>query len=282
MTGNAEMTSDRFGVVATAGATPRVERKRKPECAMGPRGVGQRRDSAQLTRYRLYLVLVVCVSMMTALTCTLAALVTVQNVRSIITRLGESAGVNWTQFGFDSSATRNNSAETAINANTVSRLRLNWRSSLGDIADSTPAYLHGLRFPDGTTRDVLYLTTKAGSLVAVDASDGAVLWKRTNPTFDPNKPTTSSPYADPTQGFVYSYGLDGKVRRYNAVTGEETAGNGWPVTVTTMNTSEKESSALNAAQGYLYVTTASFGGDAPPYEGHVVAIDSCHRRQPCL
>jgi hypothetical protein len=40
-----------------------------------------------------------------------------------------------------------------------------------------------------------------------------------------------------------------------------------------MKESEKASSALNAADGYLYATTAGFGGDTPPYQGHVVVID---------
>jgi outer membrane protein assembly factor BamB len=240
---------------------------------MGSRRVGGQRSNVQVVRYRLYLVLVGCVSLMTALACTLAALAMAQNVQTYITSLRQPAGANWTRFGFDSSATRNNPVETAISASTVSRLRLKWRARLGETADSTPTYLRGLRFPDGTMRDALYLTTKAGSLVAVDASGGTVLWRWANPIGDPNKPTTSSPYADPTQGIVYSYGLDGKVRRYDAVTGKETPGGGWPVTVTTMPTSEKGSAALNAAEGYLYVTTASFGGDAPPYQGHVVAID---------
>jgi outer membrane protein assembly factor BamB len=40
-----------------------------------------------------------------------------------------------------------------------------------------------------------------------------------------------------------------------------------------MPLSEKESSNLTIAQGRLYVATASFGGDAPPYQGHLVVID---------
>src|SRR5262249_43824741 len=145
-----------------------------------------------------------------------------------------------------------------------------WRSKLLGVADSTPAYLHGLRFSDGTERNVLYLTAKSGSLVALDADSGGLFWGKTNPTFDPNKMTTSSPFADPDRDVVYSYGLDGKVHKYGAITGEEVREGGWPITITTMKLSEKESSALNSANGLLYVTTASFGGDAPPYQGHLV------------
>jgi hypothetical protein len=40
-----------------------------------------------------------------------------------------------------------------------------------------------------------------------------------------------------------------------------------------MPESEKVSSSLNLVNGYLYVTTASCCADAPPYQGHMVAIN---------
>src|SRR5262249_20744818 len=160
---------------------------------------------------------------------------------------------------------RYNPSESRITAAKVARLHVLWRTKLSDTADSTPAFLQALHFPDGNVRNVLYLTTKSGNLVALDADSGDLLWRRTNATSDPNKITTSSPVADAVHGAVYSYGLDGKVHKYGAIAGEEIRSGGWPVTVTTMRSSEKQSSALNAANGFLYVTTASFGGDAPPY-----------------
>ncbi len=184
-----------------------------------------------------------------------------------------SEALDWTRFGFDAAASRVNPTERRITPRTVAGLRQLWSTKLPDPADSTPAFLHGLSFPDGTTHDVLYLTTRSGSLAAVDAATGALLWVKTNPTFDPNKITTSSPLVDPSQRVVFSYGLEGKIHKYDAVTGQEIQGNGWPVTVTHMKDTEKESSALNAANGFLYVTTASWGADAPPYQGHVVTID---------
>jgi outer membrane protein assembly factor BamB len=187
-----------------------------------------------------------------------------------------SEALDWTRFGFDAAASRVNPTETQVTPRTVSGLHRLWSTKLPDPADSTPAFLHGLPFPDGTTHNVLYLTTKSGRIVAVDAATGAVLWVKTNPTFDPNKMTTSSPLVDPSQRVVYSYGLEGKIHKYDAVTGQELQGNGWPMTVTRMKDSEKESSALNAANGFLYVTTSSWGGDAPPYQGHVVTIDLLH------
>src|SRR5262249_28326092 len=123
---------------------------------------------------------------------------------------------------------------------------------------------------DKSTRDVLYVTTDKGTLLAIDAASGAQLWAAT-PKSDNPKYTKASPAADPARGLVYSYGLDGKVHRFRATTGQEVQGEGWPVRVTRMPLSEKVSAGLSLANGYLYVTTASFSGDAPPYQGHVVA-----------
>jgi outer membrane protein assembly factor BamB len=183
---------------------------------------------------------------------------------------------SWSRFGYDAAGSRTNTTETRITASTVQRLHLLWQAQLPEIADSSPVYLQALAFPDGSMHNVLYMTTRSGSLVALDADSGAQLWVRKDAALDPNKTTTSSPLADPVNGVVYSYTLDGYVHEYNAVTGRELRTNGWPVKVTNMPTSEKESSALNAANGFLYVTTASWGGDAPPYQGHVVAIDLAH------
>ena len=41
-----------------------------------------------------------------------------------------------------------------------------------------------------------------------------------------------------------------------------------------MPTHEKIASALNLSRGLLLVTTGGYIGDAPPYQGHVVAIDA--------
>src|SRR5262249_54374383 len=130
----------------------------------------------------------------------------------------------------------------------------------------------GLLMPDGRRHDVIYVTTDRGTLIALDAASGARFWAVTPKSSNP-KYTKASPAVDQVHGLVYSVGLDGRVHRFRATTGQELRGGGWPVAVTRMPLSEKLSSALNLVGSYLYVTTASFSGDAPPYQGHVVAID---------
>jgi outer membrane protein assembly factor BamB len=177
--------------------------------------------------------------------------------------------VDWVRFGFDAARSGVNPNETNITPATVSSLHRLWSVPLPGVADSTPILVHGVAFGDGPERDVVFLTTKSGILVALNATTGAQLWAAT--THGP-KITNSSPVADPAHGFVYSYGLDGKLHKYQSATGQEVTDGGWPVLITKITQTEKESSALNLANGFVYVTTSGYIGDAPPYQGHVVAV----------
>ena len=180
-------------------------------------------------------------------------------------------GGDWLRFGFDPQRSGVNPDETRITPATVGWLRRLWRTMLPGVADSSPILLHALTFPDGTARDTLYTTTRDGRLIALDATSGAILWDR-----QPSGPkiTHSSPVADPARKIVYAYGLDGTLHRYAAASGQELTGDGWPVLITHMRETEKESSALNIAGDRVYVTTSGYFGDAPPYQGHVITIDA--------
>ena len=182
-----------------------------------------------------------------------------------------ATGGDWLAFGYDPARRGVNPAASAISPATVAGLQRRWQISLPAVADSSPILLHALAMPGGGSADVLYVTTRDGRLLALDAADGHTLWsaKPSGP-----KITHSSPVADPTHHYVYAYGLDGALHRYEAASGAETVGAGWPVTVTRMRQSEKESSALNLAQGRIYITTSGYIGDAPPYQGHVLAVDA--------
>ncbi|MGE5333938.1 MAG: PQQ-binding-like beta-propeller repeat protein [Nitrososphaerota archaeon] len=177
------------------------------------------------------------------------------------------SNVDWPVFGYDGARTSVNPHEAVLNAGTVGGLRRLWSVALPDVADSSPVYLHALRLPDGSTADVLYLTARNGTLIAVNAANGKTLWSVQNKGV---RYTTSSPAIDPSRGYVYSYGLDGTLRKFSAATGAQVTSGGWPIRVTTMPTTEKESSPLNIGNGRVYVTTAGYPGDAPPYQGHVI------------
>lgn len=185
----------------------------------------------------------------------------------------QEEGGAWLTFGGDPLQASVNSDEKSITTSTVSTLHRDWHIQLPDLADERPILVRNLTMPDGQKHDVLYVTTDKASLIAINAETGAIFWEATPDSAANPKYTKSTPAADPANNLIYSYGLDGKVHRFQLTTGKELQGNGWPAQVTLMPLSEKVSSPLNLINGYLYVTTASFSGDAPPYQGHMVAIN---------
>lgn len=176
---------------------------------------------------------------------------------------------DWATFDYDAARSGVNPNETAITPTTVAGLHRLWSITLPQTADSTPILLHDLTMPDGAQHDVLYINTLSGTLVALDTATGAIFWQRGTPG---PKITQSTPVADPSRQFIYSAGLDGKLHKYSATTGDETRDGAWPVTMTYMTQTEKQGTAVNTANGYIYATVGGYVGDAPPYQGHAVAI----------
>lgn len=151
-----------------------------------------------------------------------------------------------------------NTLEHTITSSNVSQLTRLWQTQLPNPADSSPLFLPNVPTTTGP-KSLLFLTTLNGSLLAIDAATGQLVWSKE--TQGP-KITNSSPALDSTGHFVYSYGLDGKVHKYAVNNGAEVLDTHWPVTVTLMNQDEKESSALNITNDYLYVTISGYNGDA--------------------
>lgn len=178
--------------------------------------------------------------------------------------------ITWNMFDGDSQHSGVNSAETTLTPGNVGGLTRLWQQTLPVTADSSPVELPGVVTQSGT-KDLLFVTTKAGSLLALDAATGTQVWRQD--THGVSSYTTSSPALDPSGQYVYGYGLDGKAHKYAVATGAEVTSGGWPETITLMPSVEKGSSALTTGNGYLYVTTSGYPGDAGHYEGHIVAVN---------
>ncbi len=191
---------------------------------------------------------------------------------------------NWTQFGGGAGHSGSNTAESTLTIANVATLHRVWQATLPATADGAPAYLGGVSSATGT-RNLAFVTTRGGDIVAVDTATGATVWTK---TFGPGTCkinngsttcyTTSSPAVDPGRAYVYSYGLDGKVHKLAVGTGTEVVTGGWPELVTLKGFDEKGSSALSIATrlngtSYLYAATAGYPGDGGDYQGHIVAID---------
>jgi len=179
-----------------------------------------------------------------------------------------STGATWSMFGVgpDRSSWFKGATEiTARNVQTLERQQVD----LPGTADSSALYIQPGLF---------IVTTSYGKTVAIDAETGSIRW-----TFVPDgidgwegtsQITQSTPVYDGETDFIYSYSPDGRVHKLRAASGREVRSQGWPAVVTRDATHEKSAPALNLAHGIVFVATGGYIGDAPPYQGHVVAIDA--------
>jgi PQQ-like domain len=174
----------------------------------------------------------------------------------------------WSRFGYDAARSSSGPATTGITAANVRSL-VQQRVALDGTVDSSPILAGGL----------VVVTTSYGKAIALNPRNGRIRWRYTPPGYaswaGSYRITNSSPVSDGR--FVWTAAPDGRVHKLVLATGEEAAG-GWPVAVTQLPEREKLGTALNLAGGRVLVTTGGFVGDAPPYQGHAVAVDATSGR----
>jgi hypothetical protein len=186
-----------------------------------------------------------------------------------------AGAADWPQFNLDARHSGASAQETAIHAGNVATLHKVYSVALPAVADGAPAFLGAVSTPGGV-KDLLFLTTKDGRILAADAATGAIVWSK-QPATTPGY-TTSMPAIDPSRLYVYSYALDGKVHKYQVGDGTEITTGGWPEVATLKPDVEKSSPGLTVATvaggtQYLYVANGGYPGDAGDYQGHITAID---------
>jgi outer membrane protein assembly factor BamB len=187
-----------------------------------------------------------------------------------------AGGSDWPQFNVDSRHSGNNPQESTLHAGNVATLHVSYHVTLPAVADGAPAFLGGVATPQGQ-KDLLFLETRDGRLLALDAATGATVWSK-QPATGPGS-TTSSPAVDPNRQFVYAYGLDGLAHKYQVGDGTEIMTGGWPQVTTLKPGVENGSSALSivtAASGasYLYIAHGGYpAAEAGDFQGHITAID---------
>lgn len=195
----------------------------------------------------------------------------------------DPAPYDWLQFDFNAQHSGSDTQETAITAANAGSLRRLFQVPLPAAADGAPVSLSAVATPNGS-ENMLFVTTKAGDIAALDAHTGTPIWAQQYPAgscrINNNSGpcyTTSSPAIDPNRQYVYSYGLDGYVHRLRVGDGSETTGGGWPQLTSLKPYNEKGSSPLCIATGrngtsYLYMAQAGYPGDRGDYQGHVTVI----------
>jgi len=180
------------------------------------------------------------------------------------------AGGDWTRFGYDAARRNAGPASTGITAENVGNLSRQ-RVGIPGTADSSPIYLRGVTVR-GKKHDVFVLTTSYGRTLALDADTGARLWLFTPRGYSSwagsYRITNSSPVSD--RRFVWAGAPDGRIRKLSLATGRQV----WSRMITLLSAREKLGTALNLSRGLVLATTGGYVGDAPPYQGHVAAIDA--------
>jgi outer membrane protein assembly factor BamB len=180
---------------------------------------------------------------------------------------------NWTRFGYN--AARTNAAPNGLGAKRIAGL-VRTRVQLQGTVDSSPVYVSAARVL-GHRRNLLVMTTTYGRTLGLDEATGAKLWSFTPVSYGSvagsAQITTATPVVDPDRGILYAASPDGRIHKLRVRNGHEVQSGSWPAAVTKKPAREKIASALNLSGRHVLVTTGGYIGDAPPYQGKVVAID---------
>ena len=193
------------------------------------------------------------------------------------------------QFDYDAQHSGDDTLETAISVTNVASLRKVFQVSFPNTVDGAPMYLSAVSTPTGA-QDLLFVNTKAGQIIALNAHTGAQVWTHQYPagacvfgTPPVRCYTPSSPAVDPNRQYVYAYGLDAKVHKYQVGDGTEITGNGWPEPTSAKMVNgtpmvEKVTSNLSIATAkngtsYLYVGHSSKDDGPADYQGHLTTIN---------
>ncbi len=167
-----------------------------------------------------------------------------------------------------------------LSSETVRDIVERWNVNVGGRFVASPLYAEDVPF--GNVReDAIFVATNAGTVAALRAADGRVLWKRQVsaatlvPACNVTYGISSTPVLDRSRGRLYTIGSDGLLHALSLATGEEI--NGWPVRIVQLTGSEYVWSGLTLRGNRLYVPVASFC-DKPDLDGYnadgrLVAVD---------
>src|SRR5437588_5601224 len=86
---------------------------------------------------------------------------------------GIASAADWPQFNLDARHSGASAQETTLHAGNVTTLHMVYSVALPAVVDGAPAFLAGVSTAGGV-KDLLFLTTKDGRILAVDAATGTV------------------------------------------------------------------------------------------------------------
>jgi len=137
---------------------------------------------------------------------------------------------DWPTFGMNAQRTGNNPVETVLTTSTVASLHTHWTKDLGGPILTQPTLAAGVNI-NGTLTDVVYAATLQGSMFALNASTGAVIWQQkvtpahtTCADFNMsggNIGYIGTPAIDRTRNRLYIVSGDGFLHAYDLATGAD-------------------------------------------------------------
>ena len=167
----------------------------------------------------------------------------------------------WTAYGHDAQLT-NWVASSAIRAATAPRLGLTWRRRLDGWIVASP-----LAAPVGGRR-LVFAATEAGSIYALAADTGAVVWRRAFGAVDTGAcgpwGFSSTGAIDTRRSRLYAIGADGLLRGLDLATGADAPG--FPLRLVERTRTEYVWGGLRVVGDRLYVPVASYC-DVPDEQG---------------
>ena len=195
----------------------------------------------------------------------------------MVVRPGTAVNVaQWTSYGHDAQLTNHVPSES-LGARTAKRLELQWRTKLDGRVTASP--LVATMRVDGVRRALVLVATWAGSVYALDARTGSVVWSRAFGSVDTGICGTygiaSTGAIDLRRGLLYVIGADGLLRGLDLATGDDAPG--FPIRLIDRTTTEYVWGGLRIVQDRLYVPVASYC-DAPDDEqvaadGRLIGVD---------
>src|SRR6185369_7274105 len=96
---------------------------------------------------------------------------------AVLTSTTAGATTDWLQYGFDAQHSSINPAETFITRSNLYELHPLYHVTLPSASDGAPVFLSGVATATGR-KDMIFLTTKNGTLMALDAANGATVWSK--------------------------------------------------------------------------------------------------------
>jgi outer membrane protein assembly factor BamB len=180
----------------------------------------------------------------------------------------------WLSYGHDAQLS-NAVISPTLRPSTVPDLAEQWQTTLDGLVVASPLYAEPT--VDGGPRGVVYAATAAGSIYALSAADGHVLWQRTTGTLDACGGTfgiSSTGAIDRAGSTLYEIGADGLLHALDLASGAERSG--FPLAVIASPATQYVWGGLRIVGERLYVPYSSYCDEIAPgdqlADGGIVAV----------